>query len=56
MNTCNFSLDQVAGERKLQLNELDEIRLAAYEKSNFNKEKTKKFHASLIVRKNFVVG
>ncbi|XP_020234506.1 uncharacterized protein LOC109814479 [Cajanus cajan] len=46
-----------AGEkRKLQLNELDEIRLEAYDNSKFYKEKTKKFHDSLISRKDFTVG
>jgi len=48
VNTCNFSIDQVGEERKLQLNELDEIRLEAYENSKFYKEKTKKFHDNLI--------
>ncbi|KAL2344557.1 hypothetical protein Fmac_005842 [Flemingia macrophylla] len=43
-------------ERKLQLNELDEIRLEAYENSKFYKEKTKKFHDCLIARKDFMVG
>ena len=56
MKTCNFSLDQAGEERKLQLSELDEIRLEAYENSKFYKEKTKKFHDSLIARKEFVVG
>ena len=35
----------------MQLNELDEIRLEAYENSKFYKEKTKKFHDSLIAKK-----
>jgi len=56
VKTCNFSIDQVGEERKLQLSELDEIRLEAYENSKFYKEKTKKFHDSLIARKDFVVG
>ncbi|KAL2318901.1 hypothetical protein Fmac_032777 [Flemingia macrophylla] len=56
VKTCNFSIDQVGEERKLQLNELDEIRLEAYENSKFYKEKTKKFHDNLIARKDFVVG
>jgi len=30
VKSCNFSLDQAGEERKLQLNELDEIRLEAY--------------------------
>ncbi|KAL2347378.1 hypothetical protein Fmac_001378 [Flemingia macrophylla] len=53
---CNFSIDQALEERKLQLNELDEIHLEAYENSKFYKEKTKKFYDSLIARKEFVVG
>ncbi|XP_020202447.1 uncharacterized protein LOC109788189 [Cajanus cajan] len=56
VKTCNFSIDQASEERRLQLNELDEIRLEAYENSKFYKEKTKKFHDSLIARKDFVVG
>ena len=56
VKTCNFSIDKAGEERKLQLNELDEIRLEAYENSKFYKEKTKKFHDSSIARKDFVVG
>ena len=33
VKTCNFSTDQAGEERKLQLSELDEIRLEAYENS-----------------------
>ena len=40
----------------MQLSELDEIRLEAYENSKFYKEKTKKFHDNLIAKKDFVVG
>ena len=40
----------------MQLSELDEIRLKAYENSKFYKEKTKKFHDSLIAKKDFMVG
>jgi len=56
VKSCNFSFDQAGEERKLQLNELDEIRLEAYQNSMFYKEKTKKFHHSSISRKEFVVG
>lgn len=56
VKTCNLALDQAGEERKLQLSELDEIRLEAYENSKFYKEKTKRFHDSLISRKEFVVG
>jgi len=53
---CNLSLDQAGDARKLQLSELDEIRLEAYENSKFYKEKTKKLHDSSISRKEFSVG
>ncbi|XP_020209668.1 uncharacterized protein LOC109794633, partial [Cajanus cajan] len=33
VKTCNFTIDQAGEERKLQLSELDEIRLEAYENS-----------------------
>jgi len=38
------------------LNELDEIRLEAYQNSMFYKENTNRFHDSSIARKEFVVG
>ncbi|XP_017441099.1 uncharacterized protein LOC108346535 [Vigna angularis] len=56
VKSCNFSMVQAGEERKLELNELDEIRLEAYENSKFYKERTKKFHDSSIVRKDFEVG
>ncbi|XP_062086167.1 uncharacterized protein LOC133792275 [Humulus lupulus] len=44
----------VAGEaRKLQLNELDEMRLFAYENAKLYKEKTKKWHDSRIKERVF---
>ncbi|XP_020412795.1 uncharacterized protein LOC109947278 [Prunus persica] len=48
---------QVAGEkRKFQLNELDELRNEAYENAKIYKEKTKRFHDSTILRKEFHPG
>ena len=41
VKSCNFSVDEAGIEINLQLSELDEIRLAAYENSKFYKEKTK---------------
>jgi len=38
------------------LNELDEIRLEAYQISLFYKQKTKRFHDNSIARKEFVVS
>ena len=43
VKTNNFSMDQAGEERKLQLSELDEIHLEAYENAKFYKEKIKKF-------------
>ncbi|XP_070676301.1 uncharacterized protein [Malus domestica] len=42
--------------RKLQLNELDEIRNDAYEFSQIYKEKSKAFHDKMISRKSFAIG
>ncbi|XP_075483712.1 uncharacterized protein LOC142523866 [Primulina tabacum] len=43
-------------ERVLQLNELDEFRLDAYENAKLYKEKTKRWHDQNIVHREFVVG
>ncbi|CAN6579840.1 unnamed protein product [Malus baccata var. baccata] len=53
-----YNMDMiVAGkQRKLQLNELDEIRNDAYESSRIYKEKSKAFHDKMILRKSFVIG
>ena len=57
VKACNMNLEEVRKERKLQLQELEEIRLATYEKSKFYKEKTKTFHDQKVVaRKDFRVG
>lgn len=53
---CNLDLDQAGMERKLQLQELEEIRLEAYESSRLYKEKTKAFHDKMIMRKTFEAG
>jgi hypothetical protein len=52
----NMNLDAAGEHRKLQLNELEEIRNDAYESSRIYKEKTKAFHDTMITRKTFVVG
>ena len=47
----------MAGEhRKLQLNELEEIRNEAYENARIYKEKIKVFHDKAILRKSFTPG
>ena len=51
-----MELDAAGQHRKLQLQELEEIRNDAYESSRIYKEKTKTFHDKQILRKNFKVG
>nr|GEY75066.1 reverse transcriptase domain-containing protein [Tanacetum cinerariifolium] len=52
----NFDLKTAAGHRKLQLNELSELRDQAYENSMIYKERTKKLHDSKIKNRIFNVG
>ncbi|GKA52592.1 reverse transcriptase domain-containing protein [Tanacetum coccineum] len=53
---ANFVLKTAGGHRKLQLNELNELRDQAYENSFIYKEKTKKLHDSKIKNRIFNVG
>nr|GFA91190.1 reverse transcriptase domain-containing protein [Tanacetum cinerariifolium] len=53
---ANFDLKTAGDHRKLQLNELNELRDQAYENSLIYKEKTKKFHDSKIKKQIFNVG
>nr|GEW81934.1 reverse transcriptase domain-containing protein [Tanacetum cinerariifolium] len=52
----NFDLKTAGDQRKLQLNELNELRDQAYENSVIYKEKTKKLHDSKIKNRIFNVG
>nr|GEU83751.1 reverse transcriptase domain-containing protein [Tanacetum cinerariifolium] len=52
----NFDIKTVGDHRKLQLNELNELRDQAYENSLIYKEKTKKLHDSKIKNRIFNVG
>ncbi|KAM1059014.1 hypothetical protein ACFX2B_023592 [Malus domestica] len=52
----NFDYQAAGEKRKLQLNELEEIRNDAYENSRIYKDKTKKFHDAHILRKEFQPG
>ncbi|XP_074592482.1 LOW QUALITY PROTEIN: uncharacterized protein LOC141848351 [Curcuma longa] len=56
VKACNFEANLAGEERKLQLQELEEIRLEAYENSRIYKEKTKNFHDKHIVGKEFHIG
>ena len=49
----NFDLDMAGKYRKLQLNELEEIRNEAYENVRIYKKKIKVFHDKTILRKLF---
>ncbi|GJT43839.1 reverse transcriptase domain-containing protein [Tanacetum coccineum] len=53
---ANFDLKTVGDHRKLQLNELNELRDQAYENSLIYKERTKKLHDSKMKNRIFNVG
>nr|GFB94842.1 reverse transcriptase domain-containing protein [Tanacetum cinerariifolium] len=53
---ANFDLKTTGDHRKLQLNELNELRDQAYENSLIYKERTKKLHDDKIKNRIFNVG
>ena len=53
---CKMGMDAASEQRKLQLNELEEIRNDAYRSSQVYKDKTEAFHGKMISRKNIIVG
>ncbi|GKC43783.1 reverse transcriptase domain-containing protein [Tanacetum coccineum] len=53
---ANFDLETVGDHRKVQLNELNELRDHAYENSLIYKEKTKRIHDAKIKNRVFNVG
>ncbi|CAN6583797.1 unnamed protein product [Malus baccata var. baccata] len=56
IKTFNMDIDAAGLHRKLQLNELEEVRNEAYENSRIYKEKTKAFHDWMIRSKTFSIG
>jgi transposase InsO family protein len=52
----NSNLNDASQLRKLQINELEEIRNDAYENSKIHKARIKEFHDKKILRKTFDVG
>ncbi|GJV46072.1 reverse transcriptase domain-containing protein, partial [Tanacetum coccineum] len=56
LKRCNYDLVTVGDHRKVQLNELNELRDQAYENSLIYKEKTKRIHDSKIKNRVFNVG
>ena len=53
---CNMDLGEAGKVRKLQLQELEELRFEAYENSRLYKERTKVFHDKNTSRKEFHEG
>ncbi|RDX86068.1 hypothetical protein CR513_32645, partial [Mucuna pruriens] len=51
-----MAYNQADKERKLQLQELEKLRLEVYENSRIYKQNLKQFHDSQILRKEFRVG
>ncbi|CAM8987046.1 unnamed protein product [Rhodiola kirilowii] len=56
IKTCNFDLTNAGIERKLQLSELEELRLEAYESQSDYKARAKMYHDKYILRRNYEVG
>ncbi|XP_071940077.1 uncharacterized protein [Coffea arabica] len=53
---CNMNLEEAGAQRKLDLQELEEIRNEAYENALIYKERSRAFHDQQISRKTFEVG
>ena len=53
IKNVNFNLPAAGSNRKLDLNELEELRNEAYDNSRFYKDKVKKLNDKLISRKTF---
>ncbi|CAH9100957.1 unnamed protein product [Cuscuta epithymum] len=49
----NLNLDEAGLHRKLQLQELEELRMDSYDNAELYKRKTKEWHDKMIIRKNF---
>ncbi|XP_031283264.1 uncharacterized protein LOC116141932 [Pistacia vera] len=56
IKSFNIKMDESGEHRKLQLQELEEICIDAYDSARIYKEKTKAFHDKMISWKEFKVG
>jgi len=56
LKALNFDLTSAGKKRFIQVNELEELRLGAYENAKNFKEKTKIWHDKLIRPKSFNIG
>ena len=52
----NYDLKEAGEKRKLELHELEELRLEAYENARIYKEITNKWHDRKLVPKEFIEG
>ena len=52
----NMKMDEAGVQRKLEIQELEEIRNEAFESSRIYKDKTKAFHDKYLSRKTFEIG
>ncbi|XP_010248081.1 PREDICTED: uncharacterized protein LOC104591012, partial [Nelumbo nucifera] len=52
----NFDIQATGAKRRLQLNEMDEFRLAAYENAKVYKDRIKRWHDKNFLRRDFHVG
>ncbi|XP_062113988.1 uncharacterized protein LOC133824998 [Humulus lupulus] len=52
----NFDYQAAGEKRLLQLNEMEEFRNDAYENARIYKERTKKYHDQMILKREFVPG
>ncbi|XP_017228611.1 uncharacterized protein LOC108203918 [Daucus carota subsp. sativus] len=56
LKKLNFDMTAAGEKRMLQINELDEFRLQAYENNKLYKEKVKRWHDRKLVQKEFLIG
>ena len=56
LKKLNYDMTAVGDKRMLQINELDEFRLQAYENNKLYKERVKRWHDKKLVSKEFVPG
>ncbi|XP_016164726.1 uncharacterized protein LOC107607268 [Arachis ipaensis] len=56
LKVLNFDKQAAGGRRKLQLNELEEFRIQAYENAKIYKDKTKKWQDQRLAQRNFAEG
>ena len=52
----SFDFQDVKEKRLLQMNELEELRNEAYDNARIYKDKTKKWHDHMILRREFKIG